>query len=72
MSNPTTNKILQAIAEAIDIPDSSYDLTKKRYEALSKWFSRPESYCSDHEPHLYGQGSFRLGTVICPLNKDGE
>lgn len=72
MSNPTTNKILQAIAETIDIPDSSYDLAEKRYKALSEWFSRPESQCSTHDPHLYSQGSFRLGTIIYPLNKDGE
>ncbi|MFH1708134.1 MAG: nucleotidyltransferase [Planctomycetota bacterium] len=72
MSNLTTNKILVAVSEAIDIPDSSYEIAGKRYRALSEWFSRPESRCSAHDPHLYGQGSFRLGTVIRPLNKDGE
>ena len=72
MSNQTTNKILSAVAEAIDIPDSSYELAEDRYKALSEWFSRAESHCSDHDPHLYVQGSFRLGTVIRPLNKDGE
>ncbi|MFH0908785.1 MAG: nucleotidyltransferase [bacterium] len=72
MSNQTTNTVLHAVADDIDIPDSSYELTEKRYKALTEWFARKESKCSDYNPYLYPQGSFRLGTVVRPVDADGE
>jgi len=72
MSDPTVNKILNVLAGEIDIPDSNYDIAERRYKALSDWFANPSSQCSSFDPHLYVQGSFRLGTVIRPLNADGE
>jgi hypothetical protein len=39
---------------------------------LGKWFKRDESHCSKHSPHIYPQGSFRLGTVIRPVGAKGD
>lgn len=72
MSDITLNKTLNLLAEEIDIPDSSYELVERRYKALCDWFANPSSKCSNFDPHLYVQGSFRLGTAIRPVNADGE
>jgi hypothetical protein len=72
MSDLTTKRVIEAIIAQIDIPDSSYELTEKRYKDLAEWFDRPQSRCSIFDPHLYIQGSFRLGTVIRPLDENGE
>lgn len=72
MSNLITKRIIEEIAESIDIPDSSYETAERRYEDLSKWFGRPEARCSIFDLHLYAQGSFRLGTVIRPIDANGE
>lgn len=57
---------------SIDIPPSAYESTKRRYEDLSVWFKAAGARASKFDPHIYPQGSFRLGTVIRPLQGDGE
>jgi hypothetical protein len=64
MSSKNTKIIIEEILAAIDIPEGVYDKAAKRYEDLGGWFSRPESECARLDPHIYPQGSFRLGTVI--------
>jgi len=72
MNKTIPSKAIAAIAASIQIPDSAYARAEARYEDLGKWFNRSESTCSRFEPHIYSQGSFRLGTVVSPLNKDGD
>jgi hypothetical protein len=66
------NSVIEQVAGSIDIPDSAYETAQKRYTDLAEWFGRPESRCSPYSPHIYPQGSFRLGTVVRPLSTDGE
>jgi hypothetical protein len=35
---------------------------------VGQWFGRDESTCSAFQPHVFSQGSFRLGTAIHPLD----
>lgn len=63
---------IRELLESISVPESAYVKAKARYEDLGKWFERPESACANHSPHIYPQGSFRLGTVIRPVGKNGE
>src|SRR5690606_37293332 len=62
-------KIADGIAEALDIPPSYYQKAHDRYKDLGEWFGRPDSSTGHYNPRIYGQGSFRLGTVIRPLAK---
>lgn len=62
--NSKSKIIIDEILNVIDIPNSAYDKAEDRYKDLGEWFSRSESMCARHEPHIYPQGSFRLGTVI--------
>ncbi len=64
MSNRTTRAITEELVAAIDIPETAWERASKRYEDLGEWFNRAEGPCAQFSPHIYPQGSFRLGTVI--------
>lgn len=72
MNNTTRNRIIEEVAGSIDIPDSAYEKADARYKDLGEWFGRKETRCHAFDPHIYSQGSFRLGTVIRPVDDDGE
>jgi len=72
MNDIRTNCIIEEIARSIDIPDYAYEKAEARYKDLGEWFGRKETNCHVFSPHIYSQGSFRLGTVIRPLGDDGE
>jgi hypothetical protein len=64
MSDNTTRRIIEEIAASLDIPESAYEKAEARYKDLGEWFGRPEARCAKFDPHIYPQGSFRLGTVV--------
>jgi len=72
MSDLKARQILNDIIGEIDIPDSSYEIAENRYKDLGSWFERQESKCRNFKPHIFPQGSFRLGTVIKPIDENGE
>ena len=72
MNSIIRNRIIEEIARSIDIPDSAYEKAQARYKDLGDWFGRKEARCHTFAPSIYSQGSFRLGTVIRPVNDDGE
>lgn len=63
---------LHTVFESIEIPDSAYDRAEARYEDLGEWLGRPKSAVRGHDPMVFPQGSFLLGTVTNPPNKEGE
>jgi hypothetical protein len=63
--------LLKGIAELLDIPDSKYEDAVRRYEAVGKWLDADDSPLHIYRPIIYPQGSFRLGTMIKPVN-DGD
>ncbi len=64
--------IIDGMVKLLELPDSAYDKACKRYEDLGEWFDRDESTVSDKSPHIFPQGSFRLGTAIRPLDESEE
>jgi len=72
MTNTTRRIVTEEIAGSIDIPDSAYEKAEARYKDLGEWFGRKEAHCHPFDPHIYPQGSFRLGTVIHPVDEEGE
>ena len=64
--------VLEAIAEALDIPESHYELAIKRYESIGGWLERKESKVTRYSPLIYPQGSFLLGTVTRPISEKDE
>ena len=66
--NPTASEhLFKILVEALEIPPSAYEKARDRYKDLGAYMDDPKSACSKHSPHIYAQGSFRMGTVIRPL-----
>lgn len=63
---------LTEILDSIDVPESAYEKAETRYQDLGNWFGRPDARCAQFEPHIHPQGSFRLGTIVRPLDENGE
>jgi hypothetical protein len=63
---------LSCLAEELDIPPSKYKQAVERYEAVGNWLDREGSALKAYRPEVYPQGSFRLGTVIRPLEGGKE
>jgi hypothetical protein len=72
MGNEHVVKLLDGIVDSLDIPESYYQRAASRHRSLGEWLCRPESTVAAYNPHITPQGSFRYGTVIRPLNADGE
>lgn len=71
MSTSLSDHTIDALIDAIEIPDSAYESAARRYNDLAVWLGRTESQSARFSPHVYPQGSFRLGTVVRPL-QDGD
>lgn len=67
----TKDQIIEALVAALEIPPGAYEKAHARYKDLGEWFCREEASTKPYKPRIYGQGSFRLGTVIRPLH-EGE
>ena len=64
--------ILEAIAAALDIPESYFEIAVKRYESIGEWLERDGSIVAQYSPLIYPQGSFLLGTVTKPISNKQE
>jgi hypothetical protein len=72
MANELVVRLLDSIIDSLDIPESYYRRAADRHRSLGEWLCRPESKVAIYQPHVTPQGSFRYGTVIRPLNAEGE
>lgn len=70
MFKDKSNLVLEKILEKIELPDRAYELAEKRYVDIGNWFHRPESTCVNFDPHVFSQGSLRLGTANRPENEE--
>lgn len=64
-------EVLKLILESIDISDTEYEEAERRYQDLGRFLCNGAE-CSMYEPHVFPQGSFRLGTVIRPISGEDE
>lgn len=64
------SKVLNSIAEDLDISETKYLDAKNKYEAVGNWLGEKESSLYKYNPEIYPQGSFCLGTVVKPVGKD--
>lgn len=70
MSTTLSQRNLQLLLEELNIPQSAYERAELRYQDLGEFFSSADARCAVHSPHIYAQGSFRLGTVVRPIGDD--
>ena len=60
--------LLAAIADGLDISEKLYEEATLKYEEVGIWLSQDESGLAKYSPEIYPQGSFRLGTVVRPID----
>lgn len=72
ITNEQKRVVIDNMVKLLELPDSAYDKARKRYEDLGEWLDRDESAVSGNNPHIFPQGSFRLGTAIRPLDESEE
>ncbi len=72
ITNEQKQVIIDNMIKLLELPDSAYDKARKRYEDLGEWFDRDESAVSGNNPHIFPQGSFRLGTAVRPIGESEE
>lgn len=61
------DQLLEALVSALELAPHYYEKAHSRYADLGAWFCRPDAVTAPYSPRIYGQGSFRLGTVIRPI-----
>lgn len=71
MTTTASQRNLALLLEELEIPASAYERADRRYQSLGEFFSSDRAQSARFLPHIYPQGSFRLGTVIRPLD-NGE
>jgi len=64
------SNLLAAIADELDIPEKLYEDATLKYEEVGIWLAEDENGLARYSPEIYPQGSFRLGTVVRPINVD--
>lgn len=72
MATRQNEEFLEEVVSQLELPQSAYEKAIKRYESLGEWMGREGSTCAEYDPHVFPQGSFRLGTAIKPILKDDE
>ncbi len=65
-------QFLLQLANSLDISDAQYEAAVKHYEAVGDWLNKDDSPIAEYDPQIYPQGSFRLGTMIKPVNDKDE
>lgn len=70
MSTTLSQRNLKLLLEELDIPPSAYERAERRYQDLGQFFSSADARCASYSPHIFAQGSFRLGTVVRPIGDD--
>lgn len=62
--------LLRRIAEELDLSPSKREDVEAKYQAVVDWLGQPETALAPYDPNIYPHGSFRLGTVVRPLDRD--
>lgn len=64
--------LLTGLAESLDLTDTQYQTAVKHYTAVGEWLDREDSPTGLLQTVVYPQGSFRLGTMVKPINDNDE
>lgn len=65
-------RLLEDLVQELQVPSSRYEEAERRYKSLGQWLHRQGSTVRNHNPDVYIQGSFRLGTAIKPASEEED
>lgn len=61
-------EFLEDLAAELEVPKERYEAAERSYKSVGEWLQREGSSLRHLSPNTSVQGSFRLGTVIRPVN----
>lgn len=61
--------LLELVCLKIQLSRHQHETATGHYEAVSNWLAKPGSPLRDYRPHIFPQGSLRLGTTTKPLER---
>lgn len=64
-----TARILETLADELDVSPAKYEEAEKRYKAVCEWLADGVEL-AEYDPQMYPQGSFALGTANRPIGED--
>lgn len=71
MSASIRSFAIEDIIQSLDVPDTAYKEAERRYEDIGEWLHNyAKANSAPFSPHVFSQGSFRLGTVTRPWKRD--
>ncbi|MGI9527195.1 MAG: nucleotidyltransferase domain-containing protein [Weeksellaceae bacterium] len=66
------NEIIETLAKNLDISESQHNAAIKSYQAVGNWLTKDDSELSQYNPTIAPQGSFIIGTIIQPIDPEGD
>lgn len=64
--------VLSELGRTLDITRAQYEEAVRKYKAVGNWLGKEDSELHPYEVDILPQGSFRLGTMIRPINEEDE
>jgi len=66
------NEIIEELMSNLDITESQYKTAVRSYQAVGDYLASEQSALYPYNPEILPQGSFLLGTMIKPIQRDDE
>lgn len=63
-------EFVKSFSDKLDIPQSLYEKAIRAYQSVGTWIGEDKDLHPDIHVNIYPQGSFRLGTVVKPIEDD--
>lgn len=71
MTTSIRSIVIEDIIKDLDVPNGAYEAAKRRYKDLGEWLhDEQKAKSASFDPHVFPQGSFRLGTVTRPWKRE--
>lgn len=68
-SNHTLDALLELLCIQLQLTDTQDAKARSHYEAVSSWLADPGSSLYEYSPHIFPQGSQRIGTTTKPIGQ---
>ncbi len=69
-ANKQFDDILERLCIKLQITPTQFTTARDNYEAVGGWLGQDDSPIAIYSPHIYPQGSLRLGTTVKPLGQE--
>jgi hypothetical protein len=68
-ANHTLDALLELVCVRVQLTQTQDTASRQHYHAVTDWLSREGSSVRQFSPHIFPQGSQRLGTTTKPIRQ---